>query len=172
MNNDLKSINTLHDLLHYDARKFTYGEVLLQEQLAHWVLKATSLKLKLSLQKYQVFVNQHIKQLENFFVEENINSLSVNNYVMKAFIKELEEKLDQCNDAEVADACLLAGIQAINHVKISLYGTAAAFAKETGLMKYASIFHEAEVNEKQVDDRLSQLAEHEINAIAKNRIAL
>ncbi len=172
MNSELKTINTLHDLLHYDARKFTYGEILLQDQLAKWVVKAHSLKLKLCLQKYQVFVDQHIKKLESFFVEENINSLSVHNYVMKAFIQELDEKLEQCHDAEVADACILAGIQAINHLKISLYGTAAAFAKETGNEKYAAIFHEAEVNEKQIDDRLSQLAEHEINAIAKTRIGL
>ena len=172
MNTDQKTINSLHDLLHYDARKFTYGEILLQDHLAKWVIKATSVKLKICIQKYQVFVDQHIKKLENFFVEENINSLSVNNYVMKAFIKELNEKLDQCNDPEVADACILAGIQAINHLKISLYGTAAAFAKETGIEKYAGIFHEAEVNEKQIDDRLTQLAEHEINAIAKTRIGL
>lgn len=172
MNTDIKTINTLHDLLHYDARKFTYGEILLQDQLAKWVVKATSLKLKLCLQKYQVFVDQHIKKLENFFVEENINSLSVSNYVIKAFIKELEEKLYECNDAEVGDACILAGVQAINHFKISIYGTAAAFAKETGNDKYAGIFHEAEVNEKQIDDRLSQLAEHEINAVAKARIGL
>jgi hypothetical protein len=32
--------------------------------------------------------------------------------------------------------------------------------------------HEAEVNEKQIDDRLSQLAEHEINIKAKAPIAL
>ena len=72
-----------------------------------------------------------------------------------------------CTDAEVKDACLLACIQAINHFKISMYGTAAAFANALDMEKQAAIFHEAEVNEKQIDDRLSQLAEHEINIRAK-----
>ena len=33
--------------------------------------------------------------------------------------------------------------------------------------KQAAVFHEAEVKEKQIDDRLSQLAEHEINIKAR-----
>jgi len=82
---------------------------------------------------------------------------------MQAFIEEANEKQNTCTDAEVKDACLLACIQAINHFKISMYGTAAAFAKVLGMEKHAAVFHEAEVNEKQIDDRLSQLAEHEIN---------
>ncbi len=32
----------------------------------------------------------------------------------------------------------------------------------------ATIFYEAEVSEKQIDDRLSQLAEYEINVKAKS----
>ena len=36
----------------------------------------------------------------------------------------------------------------------------------------AVIFHEAEINEKQIDDRLSQLAEFEINVKAKAPIVL
>jgi ferritin-like metal-binding protein YciE len=62
---------------------------------------------------------------------------------------------------------LLASVQAINHYKISVYGTAAAFAGALELEKHALFFREAAVNEKQIDDRLSQLAQHEINVNAK-----
>jgi len=91
---------------------------------------------------------------------------------MHAFIEEAEEKLNACTDAEVRDACLLACIQSINHFKISTYGTAAAFAKALDMENQAVIFHEAEINEKQIDDRLSQLAEFEINVKAKAPIVL
>ena len=110
--------------------------------------------------------------MEGFFEEEKIISLSLTNRVMRAFIEEAEEKLANCADAEVKDACLLACIQAINHFKISTYGTAAAFANALGMEKQAAVFHEAEVNEKQIDDRLSQLAEYEINTKAKAPILL
>jgi ferritin-like metal-binding protein YciE len=167
-----QTITTLHDLLDYDARKFTSAEVLLKNSLPDWINKAGSLKLKTVLQKYLLFTEQHIQKLEDFFEEEKINSLSLTNRVMQAFIEDTEEKLSGCTDIEIKDACLLASIQVINHFKISTYGTAAAFANALGIEKQAAVFHEAEVNEKQIDDRLTQLAEHEINIKAKAPIAL
>ena len=167
-----QTITKLHNLLDYDARKFTSAEIQLKNSLPQWIVKASSLQLKTVLQKYLDFVQQHVQKMEDFYEEEKIVSLSLTNRVMKAFIEEAEEKLANCTDAEVKDACLLACIQAINHFKISSYGTAAAFANALGMEKHAAIFHEAEVNEKQIDYRLSQLAEHEINIKAKAPILL
>jgi len=167
-----QTISTLHNLLDYDARKFTSAEIELKNSLPEWINEAGSLQLKTVLQKYLDFVQQHVQKMEGFYEEEKIVSLSLTNRVMKAFIEEAEEKLANCTDAEIKDACLLACIQAINHFKISAYGTAAAFANALNMEKQAAVFHEAEVNEKQIDDRLSQLAGHEINIKAKTPIEL
>ena len=167
-----ENITNLHHLLDYDARQFTSAEIQLKLVLNKWIARAGSLKLKMVLQKYLDLVQEHVQKLESFFEAEQISSLSSGNKVMKSFIEEAEEKLDICTDAEVRDACLLASVQTINHFKISLYGTAASFAKELNMPKFASVFHEAEINEKQIDDRLSQLAEHEINTRAKAPIVL
>ncbi|MGE5107432.1 MAG: ferritin-like domain-containing protein [Sphingobacteriales bacterium] len=167
-----QAVTTLHDLLDYDARKFTNAEIQLKNILPEWINKAGSLKLKTVLQKYHDLVGEHIKKMDSFFEQEKIISLSTTNRVMHSFIEEVNEKLLTCTDAEVKDACLLACIQAINHFKISTYGTAAAFANTLKMEKQAGVFHEIEVNEKQIDDRLSQLAEHEINIKAKTPIVL
>lgn len=172
MSQNNPTITTLHHLLDYDASKFVSAEVQLKNSLPDWINKAGSLKLKTVLQKYLDFVQQHVQKLNNFFEEEKITSLSLTNRIMQAFIDETEEKLSNCTDAEVKDACLLASIQSINHFKISAYGTAAAFANAMGMQKQAGIFHEAEVSEKQIDDRLSQLAEYEINKNARAPISL
>jgi ferritin-like metal-binding protein YciE len=172
MTDNNQTITTLHNLLDYDARKFTSAEIQLKNSLPVWIENSGSLQLKTILQKYVGFVQQHIDKMEDFFIEEEINSLSLTNRVMQAFIEEADEKLNNCTDREVKDACLLACIQAVNHYKISIYGTAAAFAKTLGMDKYAGVFHEAEVNEKQIDDRLSQLAEYEINVKARAPIVL
>lgn len=169
---DNKPIAKLHDLLDYNAQKFTAAEIELRNSLPAWITQANSLKLKTVLQKYHEIIQQHIKRLESFFEEEKITSLSVSNRIMQALIEETNEKLERCSDTEVRDACLLASIQSINHFKISLYGTAAAFARTLDMEKFEALFHEAEVNEKQIDDRLSQLAEHEINSKAKAPIVL
>jgi ferritin-like metal-binding protein YciE len=167
-----QQVTTLHDLLQYDARKFTNAEIQLQHSLPEWIQKSGSLKLKTVLQKYHEMVKEHVQKLNDFFEAEKINSLSNTNRVIHSFIEETNEKISSCADAEVKDACLLACIQAINHFKISMYGTAAAFANTLGMEKQATVFHELEVNEKQIDDRLSQLAEHEINIKARAPIVL
>jgi ferritin-like metal-binding protein YciE len=167
-----QTITTLHNLLDYDALRFASAEIQLKNSLPGWISKAGSLQLKTVLQKYLDFVQQHVQKMEAFFDEEKISSMSLTNRVMQAFIEDANEKLANCADSEVRDACLLACVQAINHFKISVYGTAAAFANALGMEKQAAVFHEAEVKEKQIDDRLSQLAEHEINSKAKSPIVL
>lgn len=167
-----RTFTTLHNLLDYDAQKFISAEILLQTSLQEWIRRAGSLQLKTVLQKYLGFVQQHVKRMEDFFEEEKIGSLGLMNRVMQAFIEETDERLSDCTDAEVKDACLLASIQTINHFKISMYGTAAAFANTLGMEKQAAVFHEAEINEKHIDDRLTQLAEYEINVKARAPIVL
>ncbi len=165
-------VTTLHELLDNDVSKFSSAEIQLQKVLPDFINMAVSMKLKNVLLKYLDFIVKHVQNMESFFEEEKINALSLNNRIMHAFIEEAKEKLSDCKSAEVKDACLLSCIQAINHFKISMYGTAAAFAKELGMEKQSAFFREAEVNEKQIDDRLSQLAEHEINIMAKAAITL
>lgn len=167
------SITTLHNLLDYDSCKFTSAEIQLQKELHDWINTAGSLKLKAVLEKYLDFIKQHVQKLETFFEEERqINSLSLENRIMRTFIEETNERLSHCADQPVKDACLLACIQAINHFKISIYGSAAAFAKALGMEKASLFFHEIEVDEKHIDDRLSQLAEFEIDAKAITPIVI
>jgi ferritin-like metal-binding protein YciE len=167
-----QTISTLRDLLDYNAGKFTSGEIQLKKSLSEWINMATSLQLKVILEKYYDLVELHVKKMENFFEEERILSLSLHNRIMQAFIEEVNEVLSNCADSKIKDACIVAGLQAINHLKISEYGTAAAFANTLEMEKQAAIFHEAEINEKQIDDRLSQLATHEINPAAKTTILI
>ena len=172
MTENNRVITNLHNLLDYDAGRFSSAEGELKNSLPEWIRIAESLQLKIVLGKYLDFVQENLQRMELFFIEENINAISVNNHVMQAFIKEADEKLKNCSDAAIKDAAILASVQAINHFKISMYGTAAAFANALDMPKHPVVFHEAEVKEKQVDDRLSQLAEHEINAKAKIPIVL
>lgn len=167
-----ETITTLHNLLDYDARNFFAAEIQLKRILPEWISLASSVKLKMVLEKYLELVKQHIKMLESFVTEEKINSLTLGNRIMHAFVEEATHKTDTCADAAIKDACLLACIQVINHFKISTYGTAAAFAKVLEMEKHASAFHEAEINEKKIDDRLSQLAEHEVNIDANAPIGI
>lgn len=167
-----QTISTLHHLLDYEAGKFISAEHQLSRELLQWINLASSVKLKTVLQRYQHDIDNHLQQIDEFIQQENLMALRLNSRIMKAYIDETNETLLACSDPEVKDACLLAGIQLINHYKISAYGTAAAFANALDMEKAAQFFHQAEVNEKQIDDRLSQLALYEINSRAKAPITL
>ena len=172
MKENHQTITTLHQLLNYEAGKFMAAEIRLKHNLEEWINQADSLQLKVVLRKYLDFVQQHVQKLESFIEEEKISSLSIADRVMNAFVEEVNEKMKYCTDTEVKDACLVACIQVINHFKISIYGTATAFATELNMEKAATVFHEMEINEKHIDDRLSQLAEYEINKKARAPIVI
>ncbi|MFZ1527206.1 MAG: DUF892 family protein [Ferruginibacter sp.] len=172
MATDIKKVVSLHDLLDYEARKFTSAEIHLKNNLQKWVGVAGDFKLKAVLQKYTDMVTVHVQKFENFFAEEGISSISLNNLVMNAFVKETNDQVGACADTEVKDACLLSCIQAINHFKISMYGTAAAFAQKLGMENQAAVFHESMADEKKIDERLSQLAEHVVNIKAASPLAI
>lgn len=172
MKQELTTITTLHNLLDHEASKFSSAEIQLNNVLPQWISKASSVKLKTVLQKYRDDIGEHLNNLEGFVSSERLTSLSLINHIMSAYIQDTNEKLLLCADAEVTDACLLASVQMINHFKISAYGTSAAFANALGMESAAIFFHKAEVHEKQIDDRLTQLAEYEINSRAKSPIVL
>jgi ferritin-like metal-binding protein YciE len=172
MPNESTTIKTLKDLLHYDAQNLISAEVQLEKVMPEWINKCNSFKLKTVLHKYLEIIDNNVLHFSNFLEEESINSVAWHNWIMQAFIDETEEKLNFCKSETIKDASLLASVQRINHFKISAYGTAAAFANALGMEQAATTFHTAEIKEKQIDDRLSQLADHEINREAKSTILL
>ena len=167
-----ETLPTLLSLLDYDAGKFTSAEVQLQANLPRWMDSAGSFQLKGVLEKYLELIDEHIKKLDIFCAEENFTYISLVNRIMHAFIEETDEKLELCTDKQVGDACLLACIQNINHYKVSTYGTAAAFAHDLAMNDAVTIFRDLEIDEKQIDHRLSQLAEREVNNKAKTPVWL
>ncbi len=167
-----QNVTTLHDLLDYDLRRLLGAEAQLKSSLPGWINKAVSIKLKGVMQKYQGFVEDHLQKMETILQDEKIEAFHFGNRVMEAIIAETEEQMEAATDTAVRDVGLLAAVQLINHYKISTYGTATAFANALGMTQAATVLHEAEINEKQIDDRLSQLAEHEINMKAISPILL
>ena len=172
MSNNNQQFYTLNDLLLEDAKIMINGEKELKSVLSEWISTASSLKLKNILHYYDHFVEHHVENIESCFPNGKINGGIHADIVMKSLIQTTKDKIEKCLDAEVKDACLLASIQKIIHLKICLYGTAIAYAKALEIEKYINLFKEAENNEKQIDQKLSILAEKEINIIAKSPILI
>jgi ferritin-like metal-binding protein YciE len=161
MNNH--SLTKLHDLLDYDILQSHAAENQLKSSLKKWISQPSSLAFKSRLQEYLSITESHLLYLKDYTLASELPALPNSNRVMKAILAETEEKLKKCADKELQDACLLAAIQEINHLKISQYGTAASFAKALGNEKAASLYHMFEINEKRMDKKLTKIARLEIN---------
>ena len=171
MNQEKKMVR-LHDLLDYEILQFNAGEMQLKNAVKKWILFASALSLKSSLQEYLGTIESHLLYLKEYTLTTPLPAVPTSSRIMRAMVAETEEKLKKCADKELQDACLLASVQEINHLKISQYGTAAAFANELQNKKAASLFHLFEVNEKKVDKKLSKLAKKEVNSKAIAPVAI
>ena len=172
MKDDILNINNLRNLVDYDGRKLSGAEKLLENVLPEWIDTAGSISLKNVLHRYLDLAKHNYENLKNFIDEEGVDGLSRANNIMQAFIVDIRERLSNCTDAKIKDACLLSCIQSINHYKIHMYGTAATYAKALDNKETAAIFHQAKLNEEETDQSLTRLAKLEINSRARNKTLL
>lgn len=162
-----RSIVCLSDLLALETSRIMEGEKYLVETLPAWIQKAASPKLQDILNKYLGYIKYHEQQMAGFFINQAAAPFTGRNKVIRALVEEANEKLGHCADPEIYDACLLACVQEINHYKISVFGTAAAFYTALGENRSAAVFHRAEKDEKHIDEQLSFQADLDINELAR-----
>ncbi len=162
-----KRISGFNSYLEYEIGMFHDGELLLKKSLPTWILKTSILELKTLLQHYHEIVKKHVKEMEVFFEEDVTEFVTPrSNIVMKSLTDDVDCKLEICTDHNIADVCIVAGIQIINHYKISGYGTLGAISEMLKKNKTGLLFRMFENNEKQMDTQLTDLAMHGINQSA------
>jgi ferritin-like metal-binding protein YciE len=82
---------------------------------------------------------------------------------MKGLIEEGDEIVSATGDPDVKDAGLIAAAQRVEHYEISGYGTARTFAQRIGRHDIARLLEETLDEEKQTDQKLTRLAEQQVN---------
>jgi len=84
---------------------------------------------------------------------------------MEGLVKEGSETMKEDYAEEVKDAAIIGAAQRVEHYEMAGYGTARAFAELLGEAEHVSLLQETLEEEKQADEKLTQLAE-QINAKA------
>ncbi len=85
---------------------------------------------------------------------------------MEGLIKEAAETMRESYDDPVMDAALIGAAQRVEHYEIAGYGTVREFAQLLGEEEHLSLLEETLNEEKQADEKLTQLAQ-EINSQAQ-----
>ena len=85
---------------------------------------------------------------------------------MEGLIEEGKELLKEKADPDVLDAGLIGAAQKVEHYEIAAYGSARAFAETLGMKRVAELLEQTLQEEEDADEKLSDLAESEVNEAA------
>lgn len=128
--------------------------------------KASSQSLKEAMQMH---VEQSEHQVER--LEQALEKLGArpNRKVcegMRGLIEEAQSELEDYSKGPLLDAVIVGAQQRMEHYEIAAYGTITALAKAAGQKEIAELMAQTLQEEKQADEKLTQLAESELNPAA------
>jgi len=85
---------------------------------------------------------------------------------MRGILEEAQHEIEDQEKGPVLDMLVVAGIQRVEHYEIAAYGTIVALAKAAGQTDLANLLAATLAEEKQTDEKLSEVAEREVNPAA------
>ena len=152
--------------LYVDELKDLYSaENQLVKALPKMAKAAVSEELREGFESHLEQTKGQVQRLETIFQSLNESPKGKKCAAMEGLIKEGSEVMDEDFEDAVLDAALIGAAQRVEHYEIAAYGTVCEFAKVLGETKQASLLEKTLEEERQTDEKLTQLAK-EINAQA------
>jgi ferritin-like metal-binding protein YciE len=158
-----KSIKTMDDLFVHTLQDIYYAENQIVKSLPKMIEKTTNAQLKQAFQSHLRETEGQVKRLEEVFRMHGHEPKGATCPAIDGIIKEANEIIGDIEDKEVCDAAILAAAQAVEHYEITRYGTLVAWAKQLGRNDCANLLHQNLVEEKATDEKLTKLAESNVN---------
>jgi ferritin-like metal-binding protein YciE len=107
----------------------------------------------------------HVEHLEQIFEALGEHAGGKKCVGMEGLIAEGSKVMEDDFEGDLMDAALISPAQRVEHYEIAAYGTLCAFADLLGESQHASLLSETLEEEKQTDEKLSELSD-EINVAA------
>ena len=155
--------------LFIDSLKDIYwAEKHLTKVLPKMKKKATSAELKDAIEEHLAQTEEHVSRLEQVFNLCGKKPQAKKCEAMEGLTKEGDSVVEETQDGtETRDAGIIMAAQKVEHYEIATYGTLVVFAKTLGMTEAADILVETLKEEKDTDERLTGLAEGNINQAAE-----
>lgn len=159
-------ITTLVELLEDELRDLYSAETQIIKALPRIAKAAESNDLRASFEKHLEQTRAHAERIEEICNDLRITPLGKTCKGMEGLIHEGEEVLESDMEPEPKQAALIGAAQRVEHYEIAAYGTARAHAKQLGYVKAFELLSKTLDEEKDTDQRLTQLAENRVNVKA------
>ena len=160
-------MNTFSKLFEETLKDIYYAEKAILKALPKMAKKSSSKKLQAAFTKHQKETERQVQRLEGVFGIIGKKASGKKCPAIDGIIEEAEEVMKEAKDETIRDAAMLAAAQSVEHYEISRYGTLVAWAGKLEMADAAELLQATLDEEKATDEKLTQLAESEINVEAE-----
>lgn len=150
-------VNELKDL--YNA------ETQLVKALPKMAKASSNAELRQGFEEHLRQTSEHVSRLEQIFDVLGEKATGKKCLGMDGLVKEGAEVMSEDYEGAVMDAAIIGAAQRVEHYEIAAYGTVRTFAEILGENEHVSLLEQTLEEEKQTDEKLTQLGE-EINSQA------
>src|SRR5205807_3575566 len=157
--------DSLRSLYIDELRDLYNAETQLVKALPKMAKAASNDQLRQGFEEHLRQTSEHVSRLEQIFDQLGEKPSGKKCMGMEGLVKEGSEMLKEDFPDEVKDAGIIGAAQRVEHYEIAAYGTVRAFAELLGESEQVSLLEETLNEEKQADEKLTQLAE-EVNTVA------
>jgi ferritin-like metal-binding protein YciE len=159
----MAGINSLDSLFHDELKDIYDAEKQITKALPKLIKKAEAEELKAAFEEHLEQTEQHIERIEQAFELLDMPARGKKCEGMQHLIKEGQDMMAEAEDADTRDALMIAAAQKVEHYEMASYGTLRTWANLLGHSEVASLFEETLDEEKETDQKLTELAESFIN---------
>ena len=159
-------LDTLEDLFVHELKDLLSAEKQLVKALPKMAKGAASDALRESIEDHLEQTKGHVERLETIF--ENLGKAARAEHCkgMEGLIEEGSKLLEEGGENMVKDAALIGAAQKVEHYEIAAYGTARSLAELLGNKQAVQLLQQTLDEEKETDEKLTELAMSEVNVEA------
>ncbi len=158
-----RDIESMNDLFVHQLQDIYYAEKQLVKALQNMAGKAKNERLKQGFLTHLDETRTHVQRLEEVFRMHGAEIKAVDCPAIDGIIEEADDVAGEIADDSVLDAALINAAQAAEHYEIARYGSLIAWAKQLGRNDCAGILQKTLEEERATDQKLTSLAESEVN---------
>lgn len=162
----LMKLQTLQDLLVHELKDLYSAETQLLKALPKMARAATNDALRTGFEEHLEQTKNHVTRLEQIARAFDCKLGGHRCKAMEGLIEEGGELISEDAEDIVRDAGLIGAAQRVEHYEIAGYGTARALAECLGYDEAVRLLSETLDEEKDTDEKLTELAENTINVEA------
>ncbi|HEX5445563.1 MAG TPA: ferritin-like domain-containing protein [Pirellulales bacterium] len=160
------ALESLADLFVDELKDLYSAEKQLVKALPKMAKAASSAKLRKGFEDHLRQTEGHVERLESIFEQLGVKPRGPKCEAMEGLIEEGKRVMSEDAEPAVMDAALVAAAQRVEHYEIAGYGTVRSFARMLGNDKAERLLQKTLDEESQTNEKLTKLAESEINAAA------